>query len=171
MKGKGCSLQRWLRRSIALLLCAFLILGDGSTAYAAEVIKNAGEDWTAYLNRVYTARKEEFDALQQENADNEVPEEYVWDGTSDSNATDEDGDNLLDIYTAAQLRWALDHKMSLELMCDIDLGGRNGVKWSPVSNPGNITIEGNGYTIYNMYVSAGNQAGFIAATTRSTTSG
>jgi hypothetical protein len=169
--GKGRSLQKWLRRSIALLLCAFLILGDSSIGYATEVIINAGENWNTYLGRVYTARKAEFDELQQKNAGNDVAVEDVWTGNSVQTTRDDDGDGLLDIYTAAELRWALINKKSLELMCDIDLGGRNGVKWSPVSDPGNITIEGNGYTIYNMYVDAGNQAGFIAATARSTTSG
>lgn len=105
------------------------------------------------------------------NADNNVPAEEVWTGNVAAATEDADGDGLLDIYTAAQFRWALTNKRSMELMNDIDLGGRNNVTWTPVADPGYITIEGNGYTVYNMNVSAGSYGGMIASTARSYSSG
>ena len=84
-------------------------------------------------------------------------------------ATDGDGNGLVDVYTAAQLRWALVNKKSLELKNDVDLGGRNGVNWSPVADPGSITIEGNGHTIYNLYTAGSGKMGMISTVGRAST--
>ena len=158
--------MRQKRRVCSWLLCFAMLLsvfGNCFTAQAADVIQNPGEAWNSYLDRVYQARKAEFDALRAANADNLVPAEEVWTLNAMEEATDADGNGLVDVYKASQLRWALVNKKSLELKNDVDLGGRNGVNWSPVADPGNIIIEGNGQTIYNMNCEGGAYVGFISS--------
>ncbi|MCI8589335.1 MAG: InlB B-repeat-containing protein [Clostridiales bacterium] len=163
MKTKTC-----LKKTLSMFLCMAMLfsLTLGNFNVSADVIKDPAESWAAYLNRVYQERYDKFLALREKNADNNVPEEEVWTGNQVA-ATDDDGNGLVDVYTAAQLRWALVNRKSLELMNDVDLGGRNNVTWSPVANPGDITFEGNGYTIYNMNCSGSAKVGFISETTRS----
>lgn len=162
--------MRQKKRVCSWLLCFAMLLSMSCsflTVQAADVIQNPGEAWNTYLGRVYNARKAEFDALRAANADNQVPAEEVWTANATEAATDTDGNGLVEVYRAAQLRWALLNKRSLELMNDVDLGGRNGVNWSPVADPGNIIIEGNGYTVYNMNaISGGGDVGMIASTPR-----
>ena len=166
MKTKG----RW--KALSMMLCVAMIFSIAfggiriPVAQAAEVTQNPGESWNSYLDRVYQARYAEFLTLRMKNADNNVPADQVWTGNAVQPAGDADGDGLLDIYTAAEFRWALTNKRSCELMNDIDLGGRNNVTWSPVADPGAVTIEGNGYTVYNMNCSAGTYGGMIASTAR-----
>ena len=154
-------------RILRLFICAVMALSMSldSIKIFAEVTIRPGEAWNTYLGRVYQERYDEFLEMRKENKDNEVPLEEVWTGNSVQPTEDADGDGLLDIYTAAQFRWALDNKKSMELMNDIDLGGRNNVNWTPVADPGNVTIEGNGHTVYNLYISrTGAYTGLIAAT-------
>lgn len=161
--------MRQKKRVCSWLLCFAMLLsmiGGCLTVQAADVIQNPGEAWNTYLNRVYQARKAEFDALRAANADNQVPAEEVWTLNAVEAATDADGNGLVEVYKASQLRWALVNRKSLELMNDVDLGGRNGVNWSPVADPGNIVIEGNGHTVYNMNISSNGPAGMIASTPR-----
>ncbi len=143
-----------MKKGVALILCIVLILCSNTTVFAAT--------WSDYLESTYAERFKEFEALQAANKDNKVPESEIWTGNSVQPTQDADKDGLLDIYTAAQLRWALDNKKSCELMNDVDLGGRKNVNWAPVSNPGGITIEGNGYTIYNLRSVGGGKIGMIA---------
>lgn len=152
-----------VKKGIILALSVILVLCSNASVFAADIIMNPDESWDAYQGRVYNARKAEFDALRSANAGNTVPADQVWTGNSVQPTQDADGDGLLDVYTAAQLRWALENRQPLELMNDVDLGGRNGVNWSPVADPGNITIEGNGYTIYNLQtVSSGGNVGMLS---------
>lgn len=166
MKTKGY----W--KTLSMMLCIAMVFSIAfggiriPVAQAAEVTQNPGESWNSYLDRVYQARYAEFLTLRAKNADNNVPEDQVWTGNAVQPAGDADGDGLLDIYTAAEFRWALTNKRSCELMNDIDLGGRKNVTWTPVADPGAVTIEGNGYTVYNMNCSAGQYGGLIASTAR-----
>ena len=153
-----------MKKECILFLCLMLILCGNLGAFAVDIIMNPGENWNVYLGRIYHARKAEFDTLRAANEGNTVPADQVWTLNAMQEATDADGNGLVDVYTAAQLRWALVNKRSLELMNDVDLGGRNNVNWTPVANPGGITVEGNGHTIYNLHVAAGGtaKAGMIA---------
>ncbi|MGI6093996.1 MAG: InlB B-repeat-containing protein [Lachnospiraceae bacterium] len=159
MKGK--------RKIVSLILCMTMLVSmipNGIVVHA--------ESWNEYLGRVYQERYQEFLDMRAANTDNNVPAEEVWTGNETEPKEDADGDGLLDIYTAAQFRWALTHKRSMELMNDVDLGARNNVTWTPVADPGNITIEGNGYTVYNMNVYVNGQyGGMIASTARNYGSG
>ncbi|MCI8332249.1 MAG: InlB B-repeat-containing protein [Clostridiales bacterium] len=157
----------WLKKPLSMFLCMAILFSliFGNLTVNADVIQAPGEAWNTYLGRVYQERYNEFLALREKNADNNVPAEEVWTGNQVA-ATDEDGNGLVDVYTAAQLRWALVNKRSLELKNDVDLGGRNNVNWTPVADPGNITIEGNGYTIYNMYCSGGANTGMLSTVGR-----
>ncbi len=156
-----------LKRIFQLILCILMVFSVSldSIKIFAEVTIQPGEAWNTYLSRVYQERYNEYLEMQKVNKDNNVPAEEVWTGNAVQPTEDADGDGLLDVYTAAQFRWALVNKKSMELMNDIDLGGRNKVNWSPVADPGGITIEGNGYTVYNLYINRnGTYTGLIAAT-------
>ncbi|WP_201759592.1 MULTISPECIES: InlB B-repeat-containing protein [Anaerotruncus] len=156
-----------IKKECIVFLCLMLILCGNLGVFAADIIMNPGESWGAYQQRVYNARKTEFDALQTANAGNTVPADEVWTLNAMQEATDGDGNGLVDVYTAAQLRWALVNKKSLELKNDVDLGGRNPANnWSPVADPGSITIEGNGHTIYNLYTAGSGKMGMISTVDR-----
>ncbi|WP_180326556.1 isopeptide-forming domain-containing fimbrial protein [Raoultibacter phocaeensis] len=59
--------------------------------------------------------------------------------------------NPYKVYTANELRYALVNKASCQLMQDIDLGGAQGINWAAVSIDTAVVIDGNGYTIWNMF--------------------
>lgn len=79
----------------------------------------------------------------------------IWDGTS-TEITNIDADGYYLASTPSEFRWALEQAriqgkaINVRLTADIDLGGRNGVVWSPIASyTGNI--DGDGHAINNFY--------------------
>lgn len=87
-----------------------------------------------------------------------------WDGSDAGTKPTEGSGTTGDpykIYTAEQFRWALKNQTSCILMNNLDLGGRNNRNWTGISYTTAAVVDGNGFTVYNLYSSAAQRAGLF----------
>ena len=114
------------------------------------------ESWDGTVNKpdgtAYTQSDFYIDgALKQETVNYQT---IIVDGVVDTREVTYD---VYNVYDANQLRYVLtstantSNNKKIYLQNNIDLGGKNNVLWSSISTSGgDIYIEGNGYTIYNL---------------------
>lgn len=98
----------------------------------------------------------------------------IWDGTTETVTADADGDGYIEIASPKQLAFALSAEATgkkFELMCDIYLNDISKITWSDGSVEEGYTVNtwspaewqgtlnGNGYTIYGMYINSAPEDG------------
>lgn len=111
--------------------------------------------WTDYLNE---KADEQTSAFRWDESITDPAK--IWDGTS-AEITNIDADGYYLASTPSEFRWALEQSavqstaINVRLTADIDLGGRNGVEWTPIAKyTGNI--DGAGHAINNLYITGKN---------------
>ncbi len=141
--------QKGARRVAAVLMAVVLAAGSLAAAPTAAY----AETWAQYLARQWQACEDTFAALDRDTG------LAPWDGTSSQPGR---GSGTADdpwlVGTPAELSWVMHSapatQKSLRLTADLDMGGQGRRQWAPATgfDSGTVLIDGNGHTVYNLYV-------------------
>ncbi len=138
------------------ILCTIFV---GVVANAQPIDPSKMMTWGDYLTAVATQKRAEW------NWSTPPAGTPVWDGSiaPSSPATVMEGTKTVYlIYTPQELYWTRQHgndaaiskfaNAEIRLMRDLDMGGRSGRAWVPYSVDFKGEFNGQGYTMYNLYV-------------------
>ncbi len=146
---------RRARSAVAFLLTLVLTAGSLLSAPASA----AALDWGTYLAQQWQVCEDTFAALDRDTG------LTPWDGSASQpvSGSGTAADPWL-VGTPAELNWVMHSapaaQKSLRLTADLDMGGRSGQLWAPVTytDAAEILFDGAGHTIYNLKINGSGTA-------------